>query len=164
MEKARRSSGGGERRPSQEGMPPPGPEASQASLAESQGGRGSQMGEAEEDEEESFNMSPEELEARLISLLETCTFTVYNYTRRGLFDRDKLIVLSLLTFAILLRSQAVDASEYEALCRGMRNPTPPPITDDLSRWVGGTRVPAFPASCALCYNTTYRVYAPWILS
>ncbi len=30
---------------------------------------------------------------------------VYNYTRRGLFDRDKLIVLTLLTFTILLRSQ-----------------------------------------------------------
>jgi dynein heavy chain len=80
-------------------------------------------------------MSPEALEMRLISLLETCTYTVFNYTRRGLFDRDKLIVLSLLTFTILIRSQAVDASEYEALCRGMRNPTPPLISDDLSRWM-----------------------------
>jgi dynein heavy chain len=60
---------------------------------------------------------------------------VYNYTRRGLFDRDKLIVLSLLTFTILLRSQAIDSTEYEALCRGLRNPSPPPITDDLSRWM-----------------------------
>lgn len=50
-------------------------------------------------------MSPEELEARLISLLDTCTYTVYNYTRRGLFDRDKLIVLTLLTFSILQQSQ-----------------------------------------------------------
>ena len=32
-------------------------------------------------------------------------------------------------------AQAVDSSEYEALCRGMRNPQPPPITDDLSRWL-----------------------------
>ncbi len=56
---------------------------------------------------------------------------MYNYTRRGLFDRDKLIVLSLLTFTILLRSQAIDSTEYEAL----RNPSPPPITDDLSRWM-----------------------------
>lgn len=32
-------------------------------------------------------------------------------------------------------TQAVDSSEYEALCRGMRNPAPPPITDDLSRWM-----------------------------
>jgi dynein heavy chain len=32
-------------------------------------------------------------------------------------------------------SQAIDSSEYEALCKGLRNPTPPPITDDLSRWM-----------------------------
>ena len=31
--------------------------------------------------------------------------------------------------------QAIDASEYEALCKAMRNPNPPPITDDLSRWM-----------------------------
>jgi hypothetical protein len=27
------------------------------------------------------------------------------------------------------------STEYEALCKGLRNPTPPPITDDLSRWM-----------------------------
>ncbi len=31
--------------------------------------------------------------------------------------------------------QAIDSTEYEALCKGLRNPTPPPITDDLSRWM-----------------------------
>lgn len=45
---------------------------------------------------------------------------VFNYTRRGLFDRDKLIVLTLLTFNIGLRSGAIDAAEYEALCKGAR--------------------------------------------
>lgn len=52
------------------------------------------------DDGESFAMTPEELEARMLSLLDTCTYTVFNYTRRGLFDRDKLIVLTLLTFNI----------------------------------------------------------------
>lgn len=42
-------------------------------------------------------MTPEQLEARIVALLDTCTYTVFNYTRRGLFDRDKLIVLTLLT-------------------------------------------------------------------
>lgn len=46
--------------------------------------------------------TPEQLEIRLKNLLDTCTYVVYNYTRRGLFDRDKLIVLTLLTFQILL--------------------------------------------------------------
>ncbi|KAJ9515913.1 hypothetical protein QJQ45_016901, partial [Haematococcus lacustris] len=89
----------------------------------------------EPEEEEELSLSPEELEARLQSLLDTCTYTVFNYTRRGLFDRDKLILLTLLTFTILLRSQAIDPTEYEALCKGMRSSSPPPVTDDLSRWL-----------------------------
>lgn len=87
------------------------------------------------EEEEELDMTPEQLEARITTLLETCMYTVYNYTRRGLFDRDKLIVLTLLTFQILLRSGKVDTVEYEALCKGARSPAPPPITDDLSRWM-----------------------------
>ena len=46
--------------------------------------------------------TPQQLEIRLKNLLDTCTYVVFNYTRRGLFDRDKLIVLTLLTFQILL--------------------------------------------------------------
>jgi len=56
-------------------------------------------------EEEELELTPEELEERLVCLLDTCTYTVFNYTRRGLFDRDKLIVLTLLTFSILMQSQ-----------------------------------------------------------
>ncbi|CAD7704939.1 unnamed protein product [Ostreobium quekettii] len=90
--------------------------------------------EAEEEDEEDYD-DPEVLEKRLQALMETCTYTVYNFTRRGLFDRDKLIVLTLLTFRILLAGKQLDANEYEALCSGAKNPTPPPITDDLSRWM-----------------------------
>lgn len=78
-------------------------------------------------------MTPEQLETRIAALLDTCTYTVFNYTRRGLFDRDKLIVLTLLTFQILLRSGNIDLVEYEALCKGARSSAPPPVTDDLSR-------------------------------
>ncbi|KIY98975.1 dynein heavy chain, partial [Monoraphidium neglectum] len=86
-------------------------------------------------EETDYAMSPEELEKRMASLLQTCTYTVFNYTRRGLFDRDKLIVLTLLTFNIGLRNGTIDAAEYEALCKGARSTSPPPITDELSRWM-----------------------------
>ena len=58
---------------------------------------------AEEAAEEAPTVpTPQQLEIRLKNLLDTCTYTVFNYTRRGLFDRDKLIVLTLLTFQILL--------------------------------------------------------------
>lgn len=90
--------------------------------------------EATEDEEVPA-WTPEQLDARIAALLDTCTYTVYNYTRRGLFDRDKLIVLTLLTFQILLRSGSIDLVEYEALCKGARSVAPPPVTDDLSRCV-----------------------------
>lgn len=43
------------------------------------------------------------MQIRLKTLLDTCTYVVFNYTRRGLFDRDKLIVLTLLTFHIMLK-------------------------------------------------------------
>lgn len=90
--------------------------------------------EEEEEEEEDFD-SPEALEKRLIALAETCTYTVYNFTRRGLFDRDKLIVLTLLTFSIMVKDNRINQNEYTALCQGSKNPSPPPITDDLSRWM-----------------------------
>ena len=56
-----------------------------------------------EEEEVSGVPTPEQLEIRLTNLLETCTYVVFNYIRRGLFDRDKLIVLTLLTFQIMLK-------------------------------------------------------------
>lgn len=45
-------------------------------------------------------MSPEDLERRLGALRESATFTVFDFTRRGLFDRDKLIVTCLLTLQV----------------------------------------------------------------
>eukprot|EP00878_Enallax_costatus_P012531 GHUV01013087.1.p1 GENE.GHUV01013087.1~~GHUV01013087.1.p1 ORF type:complete len:2750 (+),score=1040.15 GHUV01013087.1:633-8882(+) len=95
----------------------------------------SMTGETIAEEEEETDMTPDQLEVRIGNLLDTCTFTVFNYTRRGLFDRDKLIVLTLLTFQIMLREGKIDAAEYDALCKGARSPAPPPITDDLSRWM-----------------------------
>lgn len=47
------------------------------------------------------------VQIRLKTLLDTCTYVVFNYTRRGLFDRDKLIVLTLLTFHIMLKVRVV---------------------------------------------------------
>ena len=55
-----------------------------------------------EEEEEDYSMSPEDLERRLGALRESATFTVFDFTRRGLFDRDKLIVTCLLTLQVWL--------------------------------------------------------------
>ena len=40
---------------------------------------------------------------------------------------------------IAVQEQQISAEEYDALCKGMRVTTPPPITDDLSRWMNETQ-------------------------
>jgi dynein heavy chain, axonemal len=100
------------------------------------------------EEEEDYSMTPEDLERRLTALTSCTTFTVFDYTRRGLFDRDKLIVTCLLTFRILLRDKKIDATEYEALTSGKKNPTPPPAPNDLSRWISEGQWAALDVLCA----------------
>lgn len=102
----------------------------------------------EEDEEEDYSMSPEDLERRLVALTECATFTVFDFTRRGLFDRDKLIITSLLTFTILLRSKMIDVVEHTALVEGKKNPTPQPAPNDLSRWIAEGQWGALDVLCS----------------
>ena len=85
--------------------------------------------------EQAAEPTPEEMDKRLNALLETTTFTVYNYTRRGLFDKDKLIVSTLLTFSILLKDGKLRPDEYSGLINGLRVPVPPTISDDLDKWM-----------------------------
>jgi dynein heavy chain len=72
---------------------------------------------------------------RMQSLLDTTSYTVFNYTRRGLFDRDKLIVSTLLTFAVLQADGLIVEKEMDMLVRGAKVSSPPPITDELSTWL-----------------------------
>lgn len=98
---------------------------------------GGEEGEGEEERAKTPGMEEnlEELEKRLQSLIETITFTVFNFTRRGLFDRDKLIVSSMLAFNVLLRSNEMEHELFDALCMGLRSTKVPNITDELSRWM-----------------------------
>ncbi|KAI3429649.1 hypothetical protein D9Q98_005734 [Chlorella vulgaris] len=86
-------------------------------------------------EEEAQELTPEQLVARLEALLQSCTYTVFSYTQRGLFDRDKLTFTALLTTQILLKSGSIDARELEHLCRWPRAAAPPPPSDELGQWM-----------------------------
>ena len=44
-----------------------------------------------------------------------------------------------LSSPLFAQEQRIGVEEYEALCKGTRNLTPPPITDELSRWVNETQ-------------------------
>ncbi|XP_057572498.1 dynein axonemal heavy chain 9 [Hippopotamus amphibius kiboko] len=59
----------------------------------------------------------ESLKERVANLIDSITFSVYQYTTRGLFECDKLTYLAQLTFQILLVKQEVSAAELDLLLR-----------------------------------------------
>ncbi|XP_059938625.1 dynein axonemal heavy chain 9 isoform X2 [Mesoplodon densirostris] len=59
----------------------------------------------------------ESLKERVANLIDSITFSMYQYTTRGLFERDKLTYISQLTFQILLLNQEVSAAELDFLLR-----------------------------------------------
>ncbi|XP_032287636.1 dynein heavy chain 9, axonemal [Phoca vitulina] len=59
----------------------------------------------------------ESLKERVTNLIDSITFSVYQYTTRGLFECDKLTYLAQLTFQILLMNGEVDAAELDFLLR-----------------------------------------------
>merc|ERR1719316_1477589 len=66
------------------------------------------------------NQSPEELQKRLDYLIENITYQVFNYSRRGLFDRHKLILATQLTLKVLSREGKLRESEVAFLLSGPR--------------------------------------------
>ena len=66
--------------------------------------------EAEEDgekpegeNEEPTELSDSELETRIQELIESITSTSWNFLRRGLFDKHKVVVISILCFRIKVK-------------------------------------------------------------
>ncbi|XP_023385619.1 dynein heavy chain 9, axonemal [Pteropus vampyrus] len=59
----------------------------------------------------------ESLKERVTNLIDSITFSVYQYTTRGLFECDKLTYLAQLTFQIILMNQEVNAAELDFLLR-----------------------------------------------
>lgn len=56
--------------------------------------------EEEEEEEEAGQMSPRTLQIRVEALTDEITYQGFNYTRRGTFERHKLLLATMLTFRI----------------------------------------------------------------
>ncbi|CAK1583483.1 unnamed protein product [Parnassius mnemosyne] len=59
----------------------------------------------------------DDLEARVRNLLDSITFAVFVYTSRGLFEKDKLIFLFLITLQILQADGKVDPKELDFLLK-----------------------------------------------
>ncbi|XP_052612854.1 LOW QUALITY PROTEIN: dynein axonemal heavy chain 9 [Peromyscus californicus insignis] len=70
----------------------------------------------------------ESVKERVANLIDSITFSVYQYTTRGLFECDKLTYLAQLTFQILLVNQEVNAAELDFLLRApVQTGTPSPM-------------------------------------
>ncbi|CAH0400414.1 unnamed protein product [Chilo suppressalis] len=59
----------------------------------------------------------DELESRVRNLLDSITFAVFVYTSRGLFERDKLVFLFLITIQVLQVEGKVDPRELDFLLK-----------------------------------------------
>uniref|UniRef100_A0A672V7V5 Dynein axonemal heavy chain 17 n=1 Tax=Strigops habroptila TaxID=2489341 RepID=A0A672V7V5_STRHB len=59
----------------------------------------------------------ESLAARVLNLIDSITFSVFQYTTRGLFECDKLTYTAQVTFQILLMSKEINAVELDFLLR-----------------------------------------------
>lgn len=76
--------------------------------------------EAENNEEEKAEdepMTPRTLNKRVEALTESITFEGFNYTRRGLFEKHKLLVATMLCLRILVRKKKIEEAEVMALVK-----------------------------------------------
>lgn len=69
----------------------------------------------EEEDEDAGQMSPKTLGIRVDSLTDEITYQGFNYTRRGTFERHKLLLATLLCFRIQIRRGLLDQGEVDAL-------------------------------------------------
>jgi len=70
------------------------------------------------EEDEKREMTDEELARRCIILIDSITKTVFNYIRRGVFERDKLTVSTLLTLKIMVNDGHLSQEEVDYLVMG----------------------------------------------
>ncbi|KAG2769665.1 Dynein alpha chain, flagellar outer arm [Phytophthora cactorum] len=94
-----------------------GTEGDAASAAETptEGGESGEAGEEEAEETEPAvpDLTDEEMKERCQVLMDSITSCVYNYVRRGLFERNKLTVATMLCLKILLKDGLLNDSEVE---------------------------------------------------
>lgn len=79
---------------------------------------GEEPAEAEEEEEENeeeAEMTPRTLKTRVEALTDSITFEAFSYTRRGTFERHKLLVATMLCLRIQMRKGLLKVEEVDAL-------------------------------------------------
>jgi len=62
-------------------------------------------------------MTPRSLAKRVEALIDSITYQGFNYTRRGLLERHKLLIATMLCLRILIRKKKIDEVEVAALIK-----------------------------------------------
>ena len=62
-------------------------------------------------------MTPRTLNKRVEALTESITYESFNYTRRGLFEKHKLLVATMLCLRIMVRKRKIDDNEVASLVK-----------------------------------------------
>lgn len=85
--------------------------------AKEPGEEGAEGGVEEEENKEEEPMTPRSLAKRVEALIDSITYQGFNYTRRGLLERHKLLIATMLCLRILIRKKKIDEVEVAALIK-----------------------------------------------
>jgi len=75
-----------------------------------------------------------DLDVRVPALIDSITFQVFGFTRRGLFERHKLLFATLTCLRVLVRMGTLDAKEVEYLVLNKKASNLPALSHEISQW------------------------------
>ncbi|KAH8058729.1 hypothetical protein JL722_5961 [Aureococcus anophagefferens] len=87
-----------------------------------------------EEEAEVVELNDEELAARCVVLMNSITLTTFNYIRRGLFEKDKLTIATMVTLRIAVSDEVLSADDVGYLYLG-KIATDPGNMGPLHEWM-----------------------------
>ena len=80
-------------------------------------------------------MTPEVIAKRCLKLKEFITSTLFDYLRRGLFEKDKLTIATMLTFQIQQNEGTVDKRIVDAMVANAGAVEPVPMTEEIASFL-----------------------------
>ena len=80
-------------------------------------------------------LTDEQVTARCTKLNDSITHSVFDYLRRGLFDKEKLMVATQLVLKILIQKGDITSSEVDAFLMARPHPDPHSRGSTLSEWM-----------------------------
>ncbi|KRW98533.1 P-loop containing nucleoside triphosphate hydrolase [Pseudocohnilembus persalinus] len=85
--------------------------------------------------EEEIGLTPRSMKKRVNDLIEVLTYTAFHYTRRGLFERHKLVVATMLALRVLQRDGKLTSDEVDHLVIGKLDANALSIPDSLKNFI-----------------------------